>query len=214
MSGKKAQFTTAAKWCHWLVVFFLFSMMWEAFLFKWKLPQDRGAAVAVHVSIGVVVLAVTLFRLALREINPPPAPPEATPTWMKIGAKIGHLSLYALFLSLALLGIWMAAISPVDVRLFSTYNVSALAPANPELLAQLRPIHFAGSVVFALTIGAHAVAALWHHVLLKDDVLVRMLPFSGMAQRVLHKGKIAAWRFPNANRVNWGRKATWFVDNG
>jgi superoxide oxidase len=213
MSGKSAQFSTAAKWCHWLVVFFLFSVMWEAFQFKWKLPQDRGAAVAVHVSIGVIVLAITLFRLALREVNPPPASPKTTPTWMKLGAKVGHLTLYGLFLGLALLGLWMAAISPVDVRLFSTYNVSALAPANPELLALLRPVHFAGSVLFALTILGHAFFALWHHFLLKDDVLVRMLPLSGFAQRVLAKGKLPAWRFPTTNGVNWGRKSTWFTDN-
>jgi superoxide oxidase len=209
----RAQFSTTAKWCHWLVVFFLASLMWEAFNFKWKLPEDRGAAVAVHVSIGMIVLVITLFRLAVREVNPPPAAPKATPEWMKTGAKIGHLALYALFLALALMGIWMAAISPVDVRIFSTFSLSALAPANPDLLAILRPIHFAGAVVFALAIAGHAFFALWHHVLLKDDVLVRMLPFSAMAQRVLAKGRTPFWRFPSANHVDWGRKATWFRDN-
>jgi superoxide oxidase len=213
MAEKRAQFSTAAKWCHWLVVFFLASMMWEAFQFKWKLPEDRGAAVAVHVSIGLIVLVITFFRLAVREVNPPPPSPRATPTWMKTGAKVGHLVLYGLFLGLALLGLWMAAISPVDVRLFSTYNVSSLAPANPELLAKLRPIHFAGSVLFSASIAGHAFFALWHHFLLKDDVLVRMLPFSGFAQRILAKGKTPQWRFPTANQVNWGRKSTWFSNN-
>jgi superoxide oxidase len=213
MSAKTNQFSTAAKWCHWLVVFFLASMMLEAFEFKWKLPQDRGAAVAVHVSVGMIVLAITFFRLGVRDANPPPQSPQSTPPWMKLGSKLGHFSLYALFLGLALMGVFMAAISPVDVRIFSSFNLSALAPANPELLAILRPVHFAGAIVFTAAIFGHVFFALWHHFLLKDDVLARMLPFSAFAQKVLAKGKAPGWRFPTANNVDWGRKSTWFSDN-
>lgn len=213
MRSQSGQFSTAAKWCHWLVVFFLASMMLEAFEFKWKLPEDRGAAVAVHVSVGMIVLVITFFRLGVRDANPPPPSPRATPGWMKTGSKIGHFVLYALFLGLAVMGILMAAISPVDVRVFSSFNISALAPANPELLAILRPVHFAGAIAFTAAIFGHVAAALWHHFKLNDDVLIRMLPFSGMAQKVSAKGKTPAWRFPTANNVDWGRKSTWFSDN-
>jgi cytochrome b561 len=213
MQEKSAQFSTVAKWCHWLVVFFLASMMSEAFEFKWKLPEDRGAAVAVHVSVGMIVLVITFFRLAWRKAHPPPQSPSSTPELLKRGAKIGHLILYALFLGLAVLGLWMAAMSPVDVRIFSGFNISALAPANPELLAILRPIHFAGSIAFTLAIAGHVFFALWHHFKLKDDVLVRMLPFSAMTQKIMAKGKTPLWRFPNSNNVDWGQKATWFRVN-
>lgn len=212
MSEKTAQFSTAAKWCHWLVAFFLFSMMLEAFGFKWKPPEYRGSAIPVHVSIGVIVLGITFFRLAWRAANPPPLPPEGSPAWMKVGAKAGHWLLYFLFLAMAALGLFMAAISPVDIRIFSGFNVSDLAPANPELLALLRPVHFAGAVGFVLVLVGHIAGALWHHFLLRDDVLVRMLPFSVFTQKTLAKGKPDAWRFPSQNGVDWGRKSTWFLD--
>jgi superoxide oxidase len=212
MTAKPSQFTAAAKWGHWLVVFFLSSLMLEAFQFKWKLPEDRGAAVPVHVAIGVIVLGITFFRLAVRKAYPPPQTPDASPQWVKAGAKVGHFLLYAILLFLGLIGLFMAAISPVDIRLFSGFNVSAFAPANPELLAQLRPIHFAGSIAFVVVLAAHIMGALWHHFILKDNVLVRMLPFSTFTQKKLAKGQIAPWRFPTRNNTNWGRKSTWFVN--
>lgn len=213
MRGRTVQFSTAAKWCHWLAVFFLFSLMSEAFGFKWKPAEYRGRAIPVHVAIGLIVLSITFVRLAVRQVLPPPPIPSGLSPFMKSGAKIGHSLLYVVFFYMATIGIMMAAMSPVDIRIFSGLNISALAPANPELLAILRSFHFAGALTFLALIIGHICAALWHHFILKDDVLVRMLPFSGFAQKVLDKGKMPNWRTPSANGVDWHRKQTWFSNN-
>lgn len=185
----------------------------EAIGFKWKLPQDRETAIPVHVAIGLIILSMTFVRLAIRQVTPPPSHPVGLSTTMKMGDTIGHFVLYALVFYMATIGLLMAAISPVDIRLFSGFNVSAFAPASPELLAALRPLHFAGAVAFVGVLIGHVSAALWHHLVLKDDILVRMLPFSGFAQKILDRGKAEAWRSPSANQVNWSRKSTWFRDN-
>jgi cytochrome b561 len=213
MSKRSQQFRTGAKWLHWLVVFFLWSVMYEAFSFKWTPPEDRAIAIPPHVSVGLIVLGLTLIRLAYRAANPPPAIPSATPDWIQKGAHAGHFMLYATILFMAYLGIWMAAISPVDIRVFSGFNISALADADPAQLATLRKFHFAGAVFFVALILAHVAGALWHHFLLKDDVLTRMLPFSGFVSNILAKDRPASWRFPSANNVDWGQKSTWFRDN-
>jgi cytochrome b561 len=163
--------------------------------------------------VGMIVLSLTLVRLAYRAAHPPPHIPKSTPSWMKTGASLGHFMLYALVFYMAFLGIWMAAISPVDVRVFSGFNLSALADSDKEQLVTLRMFHFAGAIVFIATIVGHVGAALWHHVVLKDDVLTRMLPFSALITSILAEGKPAVWRFPASNQVDWGRKATWFRDN-
>jgi cytochrome b561 len=207
------QFKVAAKWLHWLVAFFLLTVISEALSFKWIAPEDRATAIPAHVSVGMIVLSLTLVRLAYRAANPPPHIPKSTPSWMKTGASLGHFMLYALVFYMAFLGIWMAAISPVDVRVFSGFNLSALADSDKEQLVTLRMFHFAGAIVFIATIVGHVGAALWHHVVLKDDVLTRMLPFSALITSILAEGKPAVWRFPASNQVDWGRKATWFRDN-
>jgi cytochrome b561 len=213
MRSRTGQFSTAAKWCHWLVAFFMLTLINEAFGFKWKLPQDRALAIPVHVAIGLIILSMTFVRLAIRQVMPPPPHPVGLSSTMKMGATIGHFFLYALVFYMATIGLFMAAISPVDIRIFSGFNISAFAPANPELLAALRPFHFAGALAFVAVLLGHVSAALWHHFVLKDDILVRMLPFSGFGQKILDLGKVEAWRYPSTNQVNWSRKSTWFRDN-
>jgi cytochrome b561 len=178
------QFTLTAKWLHWLVAFFLLSVISVAWSFAFLSPEDRAGGIPVHVSIGLIVVTLTLIRLAWRAVAPPPPMPATTPGWMRAGAKAGHFVLYAAILFQGLLGLWMAALSPVDIRVFNGFDISSLAPASPGSLVYLRQIHFAGAVVLTMAIIGHVLAALWHHFVLRDDVLVRMFPFSGLWQRI------------------------------
>jgi cytochrome b561 len=200
------QFTTTAKWLHWLVAFLLLSVLSVALEFAFIDPADRAGAIPAHASIGFVVVMLTLVRLAWRRAVPPPAPPPGTPGWMQRGAHVGHFLLYALILYQGLVGIWMAALSPVAIRLFGGFNLSALAPASEGSLVALRQLHFGGAVLLALVIFGHAAAALWHHFRLRDDVLIRMLPFGGLWQRLTAPARAREARFPSLTFHNWPKR--------
>lgn len=200
------QFTAMAKWLHWLVAFFLLSVLAVAAEFAFTPPADRAGAVPTHASIGIIILVLTLVRLAWRRAAPPPAVPEQTPGWMRRGAAIGHFLLYALIFYQALIGIWMAALSPVAIRIFGGFNLSSLAPASEGSLVALRQFHFAGFVMLAMVIFGHVAAALWHHFRLRDDVLIRMLPFGGLWQRLSAPGRARESRFPSLQFHNWPKR--------
>lgn len=198
-----AQFSAVAKLFHWLVALLMLSVLSVAFSFAWIPPAERAGAIPVHVSIGLIILILTIIRLAYRRVVAPPATPVRSPGWMKRGARIGHFLLYALIFVQAALGIWMAAASPVGISFFNSLNLSALAAANPDLLAALRPLHFAGACAFVLVLVGHVSAALWHHFRRRDDVLVRMLPLSGLWQREAARTAVPDWRFPSRRMDNW-----------
>ena len=200
------QFTLTAKWLHWLVAFLMLSVLWEAWSFAFVAPADRAGAIPVHVSIGLIVVFLTLLRLAWRTAAPPPPIPAATPGWMQRGASIGHFLLYALILVQGVLGIWMASLSPVDIRFFNTFDISDLAPASAGSVAALRQIHFTVACLLSATIFGHVAAALWHHFVLCDDVLIRMLPFGGLWQRLSAPGRALAQRFPSLRFGNWPKR--------
>jgi cytochrome b561 len=122
---------------------------------------------------------------------------------MHHGARIGHGLLYATILGQGVIGLWMAALSPVDIRFFNGFDLSALAPSSPAALLVLRKIHFAGACVVTATLFGHVAAALWHHFILRDDVLIRMLPFSGLWQRLTAPARATAWRFPSSTGFKW-----------
>jgi cytochrome b561 len=200
------QFTTTAKWLHWLVAFLMLSVLSAAWTFAFTAPADRAEAIPVHVSLGLVVVFLTLLRLAWRKASPPPPVPAATPGWMKRGASVGHFLLYALILLQGVLGIWMAALSPVDIRLFNGFDISALGPASAGSVAGLRQIHFAVACLLTATIFGHIAGALWHHFLLRDDVLIRMLPFGGLWQRLQAPARAMQVRFPSSTMINWPKR--------
>lgn len=204
-----SQFSVTAKWLHWLVAFLMLSVLGAAWSFAFAAPADRAEAIPVHVSIGLIVVLLTLTRLAWRRANPPPPIPPATPGWMQRGAQIGHFLLYALILVQGVLGIWMAALSPVDIRLFNMFNMSELAPASAGSLVYLRQIHFAVASLLTATILGHVLAALWHHFVLRDDVLIRMLPFGGLWQRLSAPRRAMEERFPSLYFTNWPRRLPW-----
>lgn len=200
------QFTATAKWLHWLVAFFLLSVLPVAIGFSYVAPADRAEAIPVHASIGLIIVLLTLIRLGWKAAYPPPQTPDESPDWVKSGAKIGHFLLYALVLWQGLIGLWMASSSSVAIRLFNGFNLSSLAPANPELIETIRPFHNAGAWLFALVLAGHISGALWHHFRLKDDVLIRMLPFSGLWYRLTGADYARRWRFPSSYLDRWPRK--------
>jgi cytochrome b561 len=200
------QFGLTAKWLHWLVAFFMLSIIPVAFSFAWQSPEDRAGAIPAHASLGLIVVFLTLLRLAWRKAKPPPALPAGTPGWMAGGARIGHWLLYALILIQGVLGIWMAALSPVDIRFFNDFNLSELAPASPGSLVYLRQIHFAVACLLAATIFGHVAAALWHHFKLRDDVLIRMIPFGGLWQRLQAPERALEARQPSLLFDNWPKR--------
>ena len=200
------QFGLTAKWLHWVVGFLMLSVLAAAWSFAFMLPEDRAGAIPVHVSLGLIVVTLTLVRLAWRKLRPPPALPASTPVWMARGAKVGHFLLYALILVQGVLGLWMASLSPVDIRFFNGFNLSELAPASAGSLVYLRPIHFGVACLLTAVIFGHIMAALWHHFVLRDDVLVRMLPFGGLWQRLEAPDRELDQRQPSRLFHNWPKR--------
>lgn len=200
------QFSTGAKWLHWLVAVLLMLIVPTAVKFSFVAPVDRADAIPVHASLGLLVMMLTLVRLAWRAVYPPPATPDTTPAWAKRAAGAGHWALYALILWQATLGIWMAASSTSGIRFFNMFNLAELAPANSELIDWLRPLHLAGAWLLVLALVGHVAGALWHHLKLRDDVLVRMLPFGGLWQRLTAHEYAQQWRFPSTHLKNWPKR--------
>ncbi|MBN8751050.1 Cytochrome b562 [Xylophilus ampelinus] len=105
----------------------------------------------IHVWTGLAVLGLVLLRLALRAVQG--TPPAVGDGWMRAAATWGHRLLYALLLATPLLGAaaWFGGVK---------------ALGDPHELAANALLWLA---------GAHAAVALWHHYVLHDRVLARMV---------------------------------------
>ena len=126
-----------------------------------------------HKSVGLILLAATLFRLLVRLRTKRPAAHGSTVEQRL--SKVGHTAIYLVLLSLFISGY---LISTADGRAIEVFNWVSV-PALGELFENQEDV--AGDIHFYLAwtlIGlavVHALAALKHHFINKDDTMKQML---------------------------------------
>jgi cytochrome b561 len=136
-----------------------------------------------HKSVGITVLALSLLRLAWRLLHPVPALPDALAPWERFLARWTHRGFYVLMIGLPVTG-WMmvsASVWNVPTLLYGIVEVphlpvlSTLEQKKPVEEA-LKRVHELAAWVFIGLFVLHVAGALKHHFLLRDAVLLRMLP--------------------------------------
>lgn len=115
---------------------------------------ERGGAVGFlpHAGIGMAVFALVLLRLVLRFTHGAPAAPGVPGSWQVRVADWGHRLLYVLMLAVPLGGmsIWIGGMDNGDIHGFF-------------------------ATVLMVVAGGHAAMALFHHYVLKDGLIRRMM---------------------------------------
>ncbi len=164
---------------HWLMVLVIAGVFTTIELHG-KFPRGsemREGLETWHFMLGLSVLALVIVRIAARLLTPSPAAlPE--PAWRKWSSKATHLALYALMLGMPLAGwtILSAAGQPIP---FFGLELPPLVGPDKELAETIEELHELGGEIGYWLIGLHALAALFHHYVLKDGVLLRMMPRRG-----------------------------------
>lgn len=136
----------------------------------------RAAMLQSHYWAGVLVLLFSAWRIGLRLRYPAPPISPPLPIWQAGLAQTLHASLYAFLLAMPLLGLATAWSDGKAVYApFTTMALPALLPADPVWAERLEEWHGAIGEAFYWVIGAHVLAALYHHWMRRDDSLRRML---------------------------------------
>ena len=137
----------------------------------------REGLKALHDPAGTVVFALIVVRLAWRSVHAAPAMPDSMRPWEKLAARLTHYALYVMMILIPLGGIayTFARGRPIDFGLFQIASPFGQSLSR-ETIRSLKGFHeFLGQAILVVAFF-HAVAALWHHYIRKDNVLVRMLP--------------------------------------
>ena len=181
MSGPTVTYSAVAITLHWLIAILIMGQI-AGGLYMHDLPatSQKFALYQLHKSFGILVLALSILRLAWRLTHKPPELPAHMPAWEQLAARVSHVGFYVLMIGVPLAGWAMVSLSPKDVPtvLFNTIPLPHLPLGAPsegaeELFAGIHE-YMAFSIVGLLFI--HIGAAVKHHFLDKDDVLARMAP--------------------------------------
>ncbi|HZW25400.1 MAG TPA: cytochrome b [Gallionella sp.] len=140
-----------------------------------KGSDPREALKTWHFMLGMLVFVLVWLRIAARLSGPTPAINPEPVVWQQLSAKLLHLALYALMIGMPISG-WLLLSASGKVIPFFGLELPPLIAPDKELAKQIKEVHeFVGTAGYYL-IGLHAAAALYHHVIKRDNTLTRMLP--------------------------------------
>jgi cytochrome b561 len=109
-----------------------------------------------HIAAGSLILVFVLWRLVLRQRHGVPPPPESSPAWQRLVARLTHTGIYAVLILLPVSGLLTWA---------QLSQVSDIASEAHEMLQ---------TVLLGL-IALHVAGAFYGQFVRKTDVIVRML---------------------------------------
>ena len=129
-----------------------------------------------HFALGMGVLALVAMRLVTRLLSGPvPRIEPGLPLWQQRLGTWMHVALYVFMLGMPVLG-WLVLGAKGDpVSILGLPLPTLIGPDKP-LSKSLKEIHETIGTLGYYLIGLHAAAALFHHYLMRDNTLLRMLP--------------------------------------
>jgi len=170
-------YTATAKLLHWLMAALLFGLLALGFyMHDLPLSPTKLQIYSWHKWAGVTAFLLVSFRLFWGLTHRPPALPESMPRLMQFAAHAGHLLLYVLMVAIPLSGWLMSSAKGFQTVYFGILPIPDLLDKNKELGDLLALVHKSLNLLFVAVLAGHIGAALKHHFIDKDDILIRMAP--------------------------------------
>ena len=163
---------------HWLTVLLIviqFASIWTREAIGDK-SSPGAVLLSLHWTSGVLIWFVAVARLAWRHTAAYlPAFPPSMPKFQQMIAKANEYGLYVLLLAMPITGLMRVLLRGQPFELFF-WQVPALLEGDPALRSVFVEAHEIGAKALMVLIGLHAGAALFHRLVLRDNVLQRMSP--------------------------------------
>ena len=172
----QTRYSATAKFAHWLIFILVVAQYIAARNMGNHNPgQPVDAASNVHASIGVLIVALALWRLLAR-LSSPVAPSPEIPRWQQIAGHAVHKSLYLLLIAMPIFGLLAAANEGAQFTLFGMFVLPSLVQPESALGEFGEKAHEILAPIIFLVVALHVAAALFHRFVRRDGVLARMLP--------------------------------------
>lgn len=178
----KRHYDGTARLMHWVsALFFIAALVIGLYFSRLNYRGDEADYAAFlkvifwHKTFGVFAFLLVFYRLYHRWKSPPPGLPADSPPWMRVSSWLSHMSLYGLIVVLGATGLVASDIGNYAVRIFGIWAIPQFPAENRELADAIFEVHMWLGDFAAFLVALHIAASLYHHFVVKDDVLTRML---------------------------------------
>lgn len=175
-AASPARYSTPAIALHWLLALMIV-VSFGAGLYMTSLPFSpaRLKLYNWHKWAGVTILALSALRLLWRLVRRPP-PDLPMPAWQRRAAHLTHGALYLLFFAVPLVGWAYSSAAGFPIVLYGALPLPDFVTPDKALAEAIKPWHRNLAYLLAALVLAHVAAALKHHFIDRDGLLLRMMP--------------------------------------
>lgn len=180
----RRRYSGVAMLFHWAIAI-LVIMNWQIAERAHELKgPEAGVVFGYHKAWGMLILALTLGRLAWRLTHPVPPLPAHYASWVRSLARTVHIIFYILLIGLPL-GAWYAnSLGGRTIDFFGLFTIPALPVSeNKDLSHRIFELHHTGGMFLIYLVGLHLLGALRHTLFDRDGELFKMLPFGRVGRK-------------------------------
>jgi cytochrome b561 len=162
---------------HWIVAALVLGLFAQG-LWMEDLPRaQRVLQTWLHAAFGISLLFVSALAFVWWLVNPAPAEPPAMPAWQRHAARLAHWALYGLIFAVTVTGWALTGTmrEPVAIELIGLIPVPQLLGPGSGYHGMLEETHEVLANALIALAAVHVAAALYHHFVRRDGVLLRML---------------------------------------
>ena len=169
--GNQQRYGAITQAIHWLTAIAVLAAWLVAGTWRGGHPEMR----VVHETLGLTVFALVIVRLVWRQLDTRPPELPGSPR-LALVARLTHFALYALLLLVpltAIVGSWL------EGHALTIYAIGTIGPfltTSAAIGRKILAVHQLLGTTLIWVAGLHAAAAIFHHVMLRDRTLRRMLP--------------------------------------
>ena len=184
---------------HWTIAILIIVNVLIGWDFPDPLPGQRFSPkplLPLHVSLGLLVMILSIVRLGWRLSHRAPPMPGSMPRWERRAAHLAHLAFYGLMIGMPFTGWLVLSAHKVHKNSLSVFSVIPWPHFPGFTILPEDLVH----TLHDLAVDVHALLSLWlfpamlalhigavvkHHLVDKDPVLLRMMP------RWIGKGRLS-----------------------
>ena len=174
-------YSATARFFHWIIALLVAVMAVTGFAMVYR-GKDLNIwdsltnnLYSTHKALGLVVLALVVLRLLYRLIVGRPSDEATITPFQRFASHTVHWSLYVLLIAIPIGG-WLGVSLFPALDVFGLFQIPALTAPDKALSEQVLWVHGLAAYILLGLVAIHIAAALYHHIIRGDGVLVRMLP--------------------------------------
>ncbi|ABA75423.1 cytochrome b [Pseudomonas fluorescens] len=176
-TNSESRYSTVSILLHWLMLVLLV-LVYASMELRGLFPKGSGGRTLireVHYMLGLTVFVLVWFRLFARSLGPAPKIFPASPPWQTILARLMHWALYLFMISMPILG-WLITSAEGHQVMFYGFDLPLLVSEDKVFAKEVEHWHVLISTIGYWLIGLHALAGIYHHYVVRDNTLLRMMP--------------------------------------